>query len=176
MQGRGKQRAGLPGRALVLLLLPLAADAWSARLAAPRLGASRRTPTARAPDARACTTLGPDGAVGQVDEAVDVSLPARPVGPLRAASLLWRFSRPHTLIGSALCIPALSLLAAPAGIPAGAMASALLPVVAYATLPSLLINIYITGLNQLFDVDIDKASAPPRFFLFLFQYFLKLAL
>eukprot|EP00962_Isochrysis_galbana_P012838 scaffold3641_cov116-Isochrysis_galbana.AAC.4 len=162
MTGLGPTRVGrgLPGRALVVLLLPLAADAWSARLAAPRLGASCRSPGPRARAARACTTLGPDGAVGQVDEAVDVSLPARPTGPLHAASLLWRFSRPHTLIGSAMCIPALGVFAAPAGIPAGAMVSALLPVVAYATLPSLLINIYITGLNQLFDVDIDKARAP----------------
>jgi homogentisate phytyltransferase/homogentisate geranylgeranyltransferase len=164
MTGLGPKRVGRcpPGRALVLLLLPLAVDAWSSRLAAPRLGASCRPPSVRAPAGRACTTLGPDGALGQVNEAVEVSLQARPTGPLHAASLLWRFSRPHTLIGSAMCIPALGMFAAPAGISAGAMASALLPVVAYATLPSLLINIYITGLNQLFDVEIDKARLPTR--------------
>ena len=30
-------------------------------------------------------------------------------------TVLWRFSRPHTMIGSALCIPALSLYAVPLG-------------------------------------------------------------
>ena len=77
-------------------------------------------------------------------------------GPLRPLELLWRFSRPHTLIGSAMCIPALSLFAAPSSVPAATILSVLVPLVSYATLPSLLINIYITGLNQLFAVEIDK--------------------
>jgi homogentisate phytyltransferase/homogentisate geranylgeranyltransferase len=72
--------------------------------------------------------------------------------------VLWRFTRPHTLIGSALAIPSLHLLAAPS------LASALQPSfwysVLFCTLPSLLMNLYITGLNQITDVDIDKINKP----------------
>ncbi|EOD16436.1 hypothetical protein EMIHUDRAFT_55059, partial [Emiliania huxleyi CCMP1516] len=72
--------------------------------------------------------------------------------------VLWRFSRPHTLIGSALCIPALSLYAAP---PGAAISSAVfVPLVLYAMVPSLLVNVYITGLNQLFDIPIDRVNKP----------------
>ena len=79
-------------------------------------------------------------------------------GPLHAAGVLWRFSRPHTLIGSALCIPALSLYAAP---PGAAISSAVfVPLVLYAMVPSLLVNVYITGLNQLFDIPIDRVNKP----------------
>lgn len=72
--------------------------------------------------------------------------------------ILWRFSRPHTLIGSALAIPALHLLAAPT---VSSMFSMKLANSAlYAMIPSLLMNIYITGLNQVTDVEIDKINKP----------------
>lgn len=78
--------------------------------------------------------------------------PKRPPFPI----ILWRFSRPHTLIGSALAIPALHVLAAPS------LSQALptLPTAFYAMLPALLMNIYITGLNQVTDVDIDRVNKP----------------
>ena len=60
---------------------------------------------------------------------------------------MWSFTRPHTLIGSALSIPALHIFAAPAG-SAVVQSSHLLPLL-FAWIPSLLINIYIVGLNQL---------------------------
>jgi homogentisate phytyltransferase/homogentisate geranylgeranyltransferase len=72
--------------------------------------------------------------------------------------VLWRFTRPHTLIGSALAIPALHLLAASslqAAFTWRTAASAL-----YAMVPSLLMNLYITGLNQITDVEIDKINKP----------------
>ena len=80
------------------------------------------------------------------------------LNPLEPLAVLWRFSRPHTMIGSALCIPALSLYAVPPGAPvlSGALAGAVL----FALVPSLLINIYVVGLNQLYDVEIDKVNKP----------------
>jgi len=71
---------------------------------------------------------------------------------------MWSFTRPHTLIGSALSIPALHIFAAPAG-SAVVQSSHLLPLL-FAWIPSLLINIYIVGLNQLTDVSIDRINKP----------------
>jgi homogentisate phytyltransferase/homogentisate geranylgeranyltransferase len=72
--------------------------------------------------------------------------------------VLWKFSRPHTLIGSAVAIPALHLLAAPTL--AGAFTARALASVLYAAVPSLLMNVYITGLNQISDVEIDRINKP----------------
>jgi len=71
---------------------------------------------------------------------------------------LWDFSRPHTLIGSALCIPAIHIFASPAGsnIPIAKMFQSII----YAIAPSLLMNLYITGLNQVTDIEIDKVNKP----------------
>jgi homogentisate phytyltransferase/homogentisate geranylgeranyltransferase len=63
--------------------------------------------------------------------------------------VLWKFSRPHTLIGSAVAIPALHLLAAPTLSSAFALRTLLS--VLYATIP---------GLNQISDVDIDRINKP----------------
>mmetsp|Transcript_27531 Transcript_27531/g.60590 ORF Transcript_27531/g.60590 Transcript_27531/m.60590 type:complete len:459 (+) Transcript_27531:185-1561(+) len=73
-------------------------------------------------------------------------------------SVLWRFSRPHTIIGSALAIPALHLLAAPTY--GTALTARSLTSMLYAMVPSLLMNLYITGLNQITDVEIDKINKP----------------
>jgi homogentisate phytyltransferase/homogentisate geranylgeranyltransferase len=72
--------------------------------------------------------------------------------------VLWRFTRPHTLIGSALAIPALHLLAASSLQTAFTWRTA--ASVLYAMVPSLLMNLYITGLNQITDVEIDKINKP----------------
>jgi len=72
--------------------------------------------------------------------------------------VLWRFTRPHTLIGSALAIPALHILAAPTYKHVFTTATAIS--ILYAMLPSLLMNLYITGLNQITDVEIDKINKP----------------
>ena len=72
--------------------------------------------------------------------------------------LLWKFSRPHTLIGSAVAVPALHCLAAPhlsSIFTVNVLKSCIISV-----FPALLINIYITGLNQITDVDIDKINKP----------------
>mmetsp|Transcript_4177 Transcript_4177/g.8012 ORF Transcript_4177/g.8012 Transcript_4177/m.8012 type:complete len:421 (+) Transcript_4177:132-1394(+) len=72
--------------------------------------------------------------------------------------VLWRFTRPHTLIGSAIAIPSIFLLAAPTY--ASFCTSRTLASLLYAVVPSLLMNIYITGLNQITDVEIDKINKP----------------
>ncbi len=81
--------------------------------------------------------------------------------------VLWRFTRPHTLIGSALAIPALHLLAAPlsSSSPLATFRSVstvtnMMTSILYATVPALLMNLYITGLNQITDVEIDKINKP----------------
>jgi homogentisate phytyltransferase/homogentisate geranylgeranyltransferase len=72
--------------------------------------------------------------------------------------VIWRFTRPHTLIGSALAIPALHIFAAPTFQEAFRLKTAISAI--YAMVPSLLMNLYITGLNQITDVEIDKINKP----------------
>ena len=70
--------------------------------------------------------------------------------------VLWRFTRPHTIIGSAIAIPSIFLLAAPTYqnfFTIRSLASLL-----YAVIPALFMNLYITGLNQMTDVEIDKIN------------------
>lgn len=71
---------------------------------------------------------------------------------------LWKFTRPHTLIGSALAIPSLHMLAAPSF--AAAFSTPNLHAALFAMIPSLLMNLYITGLNQITDVEIDRINKP----------------
>lgn len=72
--------------------------------------------------------------------------------------VLWRFTRPHTLIGSGLAIPAIHALAAPSW--SALFSVPCLVAMVYAMIPSLLMNLYITGLNQITDVEIDKINKP----------------
>ena len=74
--------------------------------------------------------------------------------------VLWRFTRPHTIIGSAIAIPSIFLLAAPTYQSFFTLRS--FSSLIYAAVPSLFMNLYITGLNQITDVEIDKinVSAP----------------
>lgn len=71
---------------------------------------------------------------------------------------LWKFSRPHTVYGSVIAILSLTVLArqhSPAVGPLPVLASCLTALV-----PALLINIYIVGLNQVFDIEIDRINKP----------------
>ena len=85
-----------------------------------------------------------------------------PRGPLWPINVLWRFTRPHTLIGSALCIPSLLTYAVPPGtaLLSPELLSSLGCAAAIAMLPSLLMNVYITGLNQLYDIELDRINKP----------------
>lgn len=72
-------------------------------------------------------------------------------------SAFYRFSRPHTVIGTVVAVTSVSLLAVQSG-------SDLSPVffieLLKALIPAVFMNIYIVGLNQLFDVEIDKINKP----------------
>ena len=71
---------------------------------------------------------------------------------------LWKFSRPHTIIGTSLSVWALYLIAlafSSYGFPPMAVVTAL-----STWLACICGNIYIVGLNQLVDVEIDKINKP----------------
>ncbi|KAI3803140.1 hypothetical protein L1987_31289 [Smallanthus sonchifolius] len=74
-----------------------------------------------------------------------------------ALNAFYRFSRPHTVIGTALSIVSVSFLAVQ-------KLSDLSPLffigVLEAIVAAFFMNIYIVGLNQLYDIDIDKVNKP----------------
>jgi homogentisate phytyltransferase/homogentisate geranylgeranyltransferase len=93
---------------------------------------------------------------------VDVDSFDEDAGNLVQAGVSWfdafyRFSRPHTIIGSTLSVISVSLLAiqSPADV-TGTFFVGLLQ----AVIPALLMNVYIVGLNQIYDIEIDKVNKP----------------
>ena len=73
----------------------------------------------------------------------------------RGADALLRFTRPHTMLGTAVSVASISCLAfGPAPWPPGAGAALL-----QALASALLMNVAIVGLNQLYDVDIDRVGS-----------------
>jgi homogentisate phytyltransferase/homogentisate geranylgeranyltransferase len=78
--------------------------------------------------------------------------------PRSAASVLWRFSRPHTLIATSASILGIYVLAA-YELPAVALGEGLGDL-GLTLLAGALVNVYIVGLNQLEDVDIDRINKP----------------
>jgi homogentisate phytyltransferase / homogentisate geranylgeranyltransferase len=74
---------------------------------------------------------------------------------LNKLKLLWDFTRPHTIIGSFLSITTLFLLACK-----GESALAHWPIYAWTLLAALGCNVYITGLNQITDWEMDKINKP----------------
>ncbi|XP_068333134.1 homogentisate phytyltransferase 1, chloroplastic-like [Pyrus communis] len=69
----------------------------------------------------------------------------------------YRFSRPHTVIGTALSIMSVSLLAIEN---LSDFSPLFFTGVLEAVVAALFMNIYIVGLNQLSDIDIDKVNKP----------------
>jgi homogentisate phytyltransferase / homogentisate geranylgeranyltransferase len=67
----------------------------------------------------------------------------------------WQFSRPHTIIGTSLSVLALYLIA----VAVGNRNFSLIPVLG-AWIACLCGNVYIVGLNQLEDIEIDKINKP----------------
>ena len=83
-----------------------------------------------------------------------------PLQLLRAPALVtavWDFTRPHTIVGSGVSVLAIFLFATP---PHVWLSSLFQRQLVLALMPALLMNMYITGLNQLTDVDIDKVNKP----------------
>ncbi|KAI3472430.1 hypothetical protein Pfo_029551 [Paulownia fortunei] len=74
-----------------------------------------------------------------------------------ALDAFYRFSRPHTVIGTALSIISVSLLAVQK---LSDFSPLFFSGVLEAIAAALLMNIYIVGLNQLSDIEIDKVNKP----------------
>ena len=71
---------------------------------------------------------------------------------------LWRFSRPHTIIGTTVSIVALYLIAVDTlpGLSVGGGAWDLF----WTLVAGLAVNVYIVGINQIEDVEIDRVNKP----------------
>ncbi|XVE98798.1 hypothetical protein REPUB_Repub03eG0139400 [Reevesia pubescens] len=74
-----------------------------------------------------------------------------------ALDAFYRFSRPHTVVGTALSIVSVSLLAVEK---VSDVSSLFFTGVLQAVVAALMMNIYIVGLNQLSDIEIDKVNKP----------------
>ncbi len=79
--------------------------------------------------------------------------------PARAATVLWRFSRPHTVIGTAVSVVGLFAIAVDSlggGVDAGRAAFHLF----WTLVAGLAVNVFIVGINQITDVEIDRVNKP----------------
>lgn len=72
---------------------------------------------------------------------------------------LYRFSRPHTVLGTFVSIVSISMLAVNPSYWTLSSAS-VVACVCKALVPALLMNICIVGLNQIYDIEIDKINKP----------------
>jgi homogentisate phytyltransferase / homogentisate geranylgeranyltransferase len=86
---------------------------------------------------------------------VAVAVPGRRAGRLDA---LWRFSRPHTVIGTTISIVALYLIAVDT-LPGLGLGERLWHL-GWTLVAGLAVNVYIVGVNQLEDVEIDRVNKP----------------
>ena len=82
----------------------------------------------------------------------------RPASWLDAPVTLWRFSRPHTLVGTTASILGIYVIAA-AELPGAALGDGAGDL-ALTVLAGAAVNIYIVGLNQCEDVEIDRINKP----------------
>ena len=76
--------------------------------------------------------------------------------PQSWVSAFWEFSRPHTIVGTTLSVLALYAIAQSSRL----FANPIFLPLAFAWLACICGNIYIVGLNQLEDVEIDKINKP----------------
>ncbi|XP_042442014.1 probable homogentisate phytyltransferase 1, chloroplastic isoform X1 [Zingiber officinale] len=76
---------------------------------------------------------------------------------LSAIDAFYRFSRPHTVIGTAMSIVSVSLLSVES---LSDLSPLFLTGLLEAVVAALFMNIYIVGLNQVFDIEIDKVNKP----------------
>lgn len=93
----------------------------------------------------------------EVQVATEKSPFARFGGLFTQAKVLWDFTRPHTIIGSCISIVSVFMFAVPKNLWA---TSVFQSSVLKSLIPSLFINLYITGVNQVTDVEIDKINKP----------------
>lgn len=97
-------------------------------------------------------------AIGEFSESSAPGLTAQQRIDAVGATLnaFYRFTRPHTMLGTFISVCSISLLAMGPGDFNARAAVAL----AQALVPALLMNISIVGLNQLYDVEIDRVNKP----------------
>jgi hypothetical protein len=78
--------------------------------------------------------------------------------PVRAASVLWRFSRPHTIVGTVVSVAGLFTIVAAAtpGLDAAHAAFHLF----WTLVAAASVNVFIVGVNQISDVEIDRVNKP----------------
>jgi homogentisate phytyltransferase / homogentisate geranylgeranyltransferase len=74
------------------------------------------------------------------------------------AAILWRFTRPHTIVGTAASIAGIYVIAAAAE-PGWGVADKLGDL-AWTLLAGFCVNVYIVGVNQLEDIEIDRVNKP----------------
>ncbi|CAJ1434820.1 unnamed protein product [Effrenium voratum] len=130
-----------------------AAGSATARAALPHAPRVPRVP--RVPPRRWLSRLGRRA----TDQAISSASTTSGLELLKVPKAIWDFTRPHTLIGTFVSITAVHLFAvAPVLGQVHWWRFALLTV--QALVPAMLINVYITGLNQIYDVDIDRQNKP----------------
>lgn len=98
---------------------------------------------------------------GEDGRTVGLGLGARAAAlprPLAWLGVLWRFSRPHTVIGTTVSVVAIYLIAVSSlpGLSVGDGVSDLF----WTLVAALCVNVYIVGLNQLEDEAIDRINKP----------------
>ncbi|KAF6143685.1 hypothetical protein GIB67_021695 [Kingdonia uniflora] len=76
---------------------------------------------------------------------------------LKQFHAFYKFSRPHTIIGTVVGIISVSLLPVET---LTDLSPTFLVGLLKALIPALLMNVYVVGLNQLYDVEIDKVNKP----------------
>ncbi|URD76593.1 UbiA prenyltransferase family, partial [Musa troglodytarum] len=76
---------------------------------------------------------------------------------LTSLNAFYRFSRPHTVIGTIMSIISVSLLAVES---LTDISPSFLTGLLEAVIAALFMNIYIVGLNQVYDIEIDKVNKP----------------
>ncbi|CAL9073852.1 probable homogentisate phytyltransferase 1, chloroplastic [Musa acuminata AAA Group] len=76
---------------------------------------------------------------------------------LASVDAFYRFSRPHTVIGTIMSIISVSLLCVESS---SDISPVFLTGLLQAVVAALFMNIYIVGLNQVFDIEIDKVNKP----------------
>ncbi|XP_078163015.1 homogentisate phytyltransferase 1 [Carex rostrata] len=94
-------------------------------------------------------------AAGSESDSLDSSNTLRPISS--SLNAFYRFSRPHTIIGTALSIVSVSLLALES---LSDVSPLFFTGVSQALVAALFMNVYIVGLNQVFDIEIDKVNKP----------------
>lgn len=87
-----------------------------------------------------------------------LAAPAAAASPAAALRVLWAFARPHTIVGTLVSIVAIYAIAA-AELPALSLGGGLGDLT-LTLLAGVAVNVYIVGLNQLEDVDIDRINKP----------------